>query len=95
MQRVLEAPEVQDEERSPMAIDDGYATATVTPHTRTRPAVATARRPIAFLRAILSALKRQSPQHMPEGGTKARQPESAFDYAYRIDPYICIRALIG
>jgi hypothetical protein len=48
------------------------------------------------LRSVVSALMKQGPEYNPEfGALDKKPPESAFEYIYRIDPYVCIRAFLG
>jgi len=94
MPQVLEAPEIQGEERSSLVIEhDQFRTP---PRTQGTTATTKARWFMNRLRSVFSALTKQAHEYNPEfGALEKKQPESAFDYVYRIDPYVCIRAFLG
>lgn len=93
MQQVLEAPEIQDEERSPIAIEDGHTW--VNPQAWAAPTAEKTRQPITWLRSVMSASTRPRSQHIPRYAAPTEQQESALDHICRIDPYLYIRALSG
>lgn len=83
MQQVLEAPQIQDEARKPIAIDNGGSAAK-----QTQP-------PVTLLRSVMSVFVQPRPQHIPAGADTVIPHESALDRISRIDPYLYIRSLAG
>lgn len=93
MQQVLEAPEMRDEERSSIAIEDGYPKAG--PAARATSQVKPHRQPTSLLRAIMAALTSRGTEPIPEYAAITPRHESAIDRVCRVDPYLYIRALSG
>ncbi|WP_089944678.1 hypothetical protein [Candidatus Entotheonella palauensis] len=83
MPQVLEAPQVQDEAREPMAIRDGHS------------AAQPSKQPPRLLHVVISALTRLRPQPLRACADTAAPYESAVDRICRTDPYLYLRAMSG
>ena len=91
MPQVLEAPELQDEARQPLALDEGHPA--VSSKGRVTPPADTHWRPIAVLHAMLSLFTRQKAPPVAASADTTAQYDSALNNICRSNPYIDIGSL--
>ena len=93
MPQVLEAPELQDEARRPLALDEGHLA--VSPQERAIAPADTHRWPITVLHAILSVFTRQRSLSVRACADTPAQYDSALNNICRNDPYLYISSHSG
>jgi hypothetical protein len=94
MPQVLETPDIQDEERSAVAIEDSPTL--IPSHERAAAAIEKTHQPITLLRSVMSVFTGSKPEYIPEEYSAIiKRQEMPIDHLCRTDPYLCMRALSG